>query len=163
MSSAAGESSGKKRRNILVLLPLIAFLALAALVSDPARRRRSRRAAVRADRPPGAARPICRRSPGSTRDGKAGAGPEQRGVPRRGDAGERLGVLVRALPDEVPFLEKLSADKRIQLVGINYKDQTDNARRFLDRYGNPFVAVGADASGRAVDRLGRLWRAGDLI
>jgi len=26
--------------------------------------------------------------------------------------------------DEVPFLEKLSADKRIKLVGINYKDPT---------------------------------------
>ena len=64
--------------------------------------------------------------------------------------------------DEVPFLEQLSKDKRIQLVGINYKDPTDNARRFLNRYGNPFAAVGADASGRTVDRLGRLWRAGDL-
>jgi cytochrome c biogenesis protein CcmG/thiol:disulfide interchange protein DsbE len=48
----------------------------------------------------------------------------------------------------VPFLEKLSKDKRIKLVGINYKDPTDNARRFLNRYGNPFVAVGVDASGR---------------
>ena len=50
--------------------------------------------------------------------------------------------------DEVPFLEQLSKDKRIQLVGINYKDAADNARRFLNRYGNPFVATGADASGR---------------
>jgi cytochrome c biogenesis protein CcmG/thiol:disulfide interchange protein DsbE len=51
--------------------------------------------------------------------------------------------------DEVPFLEKLSKDKRIQLVGINYKDSPDNARRFLNRYGNPFVASGVDATGRA--------------
>ncbi|MCF8477663.1 MAG: DsbE family thiol:disulfide interchange protein [Pseudolabrys sp.] len=50
--------------------------------------------------------------------------------------------------DEVPFLEQLSKDKRIQLVGINYKDAPDNARRFLNRYGNPFVAAGADAKGR---------------
>ena len=50
--------------------------------------------------------------------------------------------------DEVPFLERLSKDKRIKLVGINYKDPPDNARRFLNRYGNPFVAAGADASGR---------------
>ena len=35
------------------------------------------------------------------------------------------------------------------LVGINYKDQPDNARRFIGRYGNPFTAVGADANGRA--------------
>jgi len=51
--------------------------------------------------------------------------------------------------DEVPFLEKLSKDKRIQLAGINYKDSPDNARRFLNRYGNPFVASGVDATGRA--------------
>src|SRR5665811_2482109 len=31
MSASSGESSGPKRRNILVLLPLLAFLALAAL------------------------------------------------------------------------------------------------------------------------------------
>jgi cytochrome c biogenesis protein CcmG/thiol:disulfide interchange protein DsbE len=50
--------------------------------------------------------------------------------------------------DELPLLMKLADDKRIRLVGINYKDQPDNARRFLGRYGNPFVAVGADANGR---------------
>ncbi len=51
-------------------------------------------------------------------------------------------------PDEVPFLEQLSKDKRIQLVGINYKDAPDNARRFLNRYGNPFAAAGVDDNGR---------------
>jgi len=51
--------------------------------------------------------------------------------------------------DEAPFLEQLSRDKRIQLVGINYKDAPDNARRFLYRYSNPFVATGRDEEGRA--------------
>jgi cytochrome c biogenesis protein CcmG/thiol:disulfide interchange protein DsbE len=51
--------------------------------------------------------------------------------------------------DEAPLLDALSADKRIRIVGINYKDQPDNARRFLGRYGNPFVAAGADGNGRA--------------
>lgn len=51
--------------------------------------------------------------------------------------------------DEVPFLHRLSEDKRIRLVGINYKDQPDNARRFIGRYGNPFAAIGADTNGRA--------------
>jgi cytochrome c biogenesis protein CcmG/thiol:disulfide interchange protein DsbE len=50
--------------------------------------------------------------------------------------------------DEVPYLEQLSKDKRIQLVGLNYKDGADNARRFLGRYGNPYAATGQDASGR---------------
>jgi thiol-disulfide isomerase/thioredoxin len=40
--------------------------------------------------------------------------------------------------DEAPFLERLGADRRIRVLGINYKDQPDNARRFLGRYGNPF-------------------------
>jgi cytochrome c biogenesis protein CcmG/thiol:disulfide interchange protein DsbE len=46
-------------------------------------------------------------------------------------------------------LLKLAADKRIRLVGINQADQPDNARRFLGRHGNPFVAVGIDPSRRA--------------
>lgn len=51
--------------------------------------------------------------------------------------------------DEAPLLMKLAEDKRIRIVGINYKDQPDNARRFIGRHGNPFVAVGADPNGRA--------------
>lgn len=51
--------------------------------------------------------------------------------------------------DEAPLLLKLAQDKRIRVVGINYKDAPDNARRFLGRYGNPFNAVGVDANGRA--------------
>ena len=51
--------------------------------------------------------------------------------------------------DEAPLLTDLSKDKRLQLVGINYKDAPDNARRFLGRYGNPFGIVGVDGNGRA--------------
>ena len=50
---------------------------------------------------------------------------------------------------EHPQLERLGTDRRIQLVGINYKDSAENARRFLSRYGNPYVAVGVDADGQA--------------
>ena len=51
--------------------------------------------------------------------------------------------------DEAPLLMQLAQDSRVRLIGINYKDQPDNARRFLGRYGNPFAAAGADESGRA--------------
>ena len=51
--------------------------------------------------------------------------------------------------DEAPLLMELAKDKRLQLVGINYKDAPDNARRFLGRYGNPFSVVGVDSNGRA--------------
>jgi cytochrome c biogenesis protein CcmG/thiol:disulfide interchange protein DsbE len=51
--------------------------------------------------------------------------------------------------DEAPLLTELGHDGRLQIVGINYKDSPDNARRFLGRYGNPFGIVGVDANGRA--------------
>jgi cytochrome c biogenesis protein CcmG/thiol:disulfide interchange protein DsbE len=51
--------------------------------------------------------------------------------------------------DEAPLLTELSKDKRLQIVGINYKDAPENARRFLGRYGNPFGIVGVDGNGRA--------------
>jgi len=50
--------------------------------------------------------------------------------------------------DEAPLLEQLAKDTRFKMVGINYKDATDDARRFLNRFGNPFSAVGADEKGR---------------
>ena len=50
--------------------------------------------------------------------------------------------------DEAPLLTELGKDKRLQIVGINYKDSPDNARRFLGRYGNPFSIVGVDGNGR---------------
>jgi cytochrome c biogenesis protein CcmG, thiol:disulfide interchange protein DsbE len=56
--------------------------------------------------------------------------------------------------DEAPLLTQLGQDKRLQLVGINYKDAPDNARRFLGRYGNPFGIVGVDGNGRAAIEWG---------
>jgi cytochrome c biogenesis protein CcmG/thiol:disulfide interchange protein DsbE len=53
---------------------------------------------------------------------------------------------------EHPHLVTLAERSKAPLYGINYKDRPEEARRFLGRYGNPFVAVGADASGRtAID------------
>jgi cytochrome c biogenesis protein CcmG/thiol:disulfide interchange protein DsbE len=55
---------------------------------------------------------------------------------------------------EHPQLMRLAADRRLQLVGINYKDATENARRFLGRYGNPFSTVGVDQDGRSAIEWG---------
>ncbi|MFC5505226.1 MULTISPECIES: DsbE family thiol:disulfide interchange protein [Hyphomicrobiales] len=43
---------------------------------------------------------------------------------------------------------------RVAVVGINYKDEAENARRFLGALGNPYSAVGVDASGRAAIEWG---------
>jgi cytochrome c biogenesis protein CcmG/thiol:disulfide interchange protein DsbE len=46
----------------------------------------------------------------------------------------------------------LARDPSIRVVGINYKDAPENARRFLGNFGNPFAAVGVDPNGRtAID------------
>ena len=47
---------------------------------------------------------------------------------------------------------KLAERDDINLVGVNYKDQRENAVRFLNSLGNPFSRVGTDKNGRtAVD------------
>ena len=148
MTTASSESSAKRRRNVLVFLPLIAFAALAALFfyrlgsGDPSRLPSALigQPIPATDLPP---------LPGLERDGKFVPG-----LSNETFKGAVTLVNVWAswcVPchDEVQFLEQLSKDKRIQLVGINYKDLPDNARRFLNRYGNPFVATGRDETGRA--------------
>jgi cytochrome c biogenesis protein CcmG/thiol:disulfide interchange protein DsbE len=50
---------------------------------------------------------------------------------------------------EHPALVELAKTPVVRVVGINYKDNPENARRFLGALGNPFAAVGADPSGRA--------------
>jgi cytochrome c biogenesis protein CcmG/thiol:disulfide interchange protein DsbE len=50
--------------------------------------------------------------------------------------------------DEHPHLMTLSEMDGVRLVGINYKDEPENARRFLGALGLPYAAVGVDRKGR---------------
>jgi cytochrome c biogenesis protein CcmG/thiol:disulfide interchange protein DsbE len=50
---------------------------------------------------------------------------------------------------EHPFLMTLAEDERFTLAGLNYKDATENARRFLVTLDNPFATIGVDAKGRS--------------
>jgi cytochrome c biogenesis protein CcmG, thiol:disulfide interchange protein DsbE len=54
---------------------------------------------------------------------------------------------------EHPLLLALKA-RGVLIYGVNYKDQASVAHRFLERHGNPFAAVGVDASGRAAIEWG---------
>jgi cytochrome c biogenesis protein CcmG/thiol:disulfide interchange protein DsbE len=136
------------RRRLVVLIPLALFLALALLfiirlgAGDPSR---IPSALIGHPAPQTNLPPIA----DLTRDGKP--------VPGL-DAAAFKGVVTVlnvwaswCVPchDEAPLLVTLAGDKRIRVVGINYKDQPDNARRFLGRYGNPFAQNGADSNGRA--------------
>ncbi|MCL5776458.1 DsbE family thiol:disulfide interchange protein [Limibaculum sp. FT325] len=48
---------------------------------------------------------------------------------------------------EHPMLEQLAAEG-VTIHGINYKDDPEKAKAFLDELGNPFALIGADTSGR---------------
>lgn len=51
--------------------------------------------------------------------------------------------------EEHPQLMQLAQDKRVRLVGLNYKDAPEQALSFLKGLGNPYAAIGTDRSGRA--------------
>ena len=137
-----------QRRSWLVALPLIAFAVLAALfwfrlgTGDPSRIP----SALIGQPAPQTKLPSL--------EGLSANGTQVDGLDPVAFKGQVSVVNVWAswcVPchDEAPLLVQLAQDKRIRLVGINYKDMPDNARRFLGRYGNPFQAVGVDAKGRA--------------
>jgi cytochrome c biogenesis protein CcmG/thiol:disulfide interchange protein DsbE len=147
-NSAAASAATPPRRTFLVALPLIAFLGIAALFwyrlgsGDPSRI-------------PSAL--IGRPAPQTTLpplEGLQSNGAQVPGLDPAAFKGKVSLVNVWAswcVPchDEAPLLTELAKDKRLQMVGINYKDAPDNARRFLGRYGNPFGLVGVDPKGRA--------------
>lgn len=54
---------------------------------------------------------------------------------------------------EHPILMSIAASG-VPIYGINYKDKPDDAKRFLRRLGNPFVAIGADVKGTVGVDLG---------
>ena len=153
MSVTAGQSANVRRRRIVVLAPLVIFLGLASLFllrlygGDPSL---IPSALIGHPVPQTTLPPV--------------AGLERDGTPIPGiDPGSFKGAVTVVnvwaswcVPchDEAPLLLQLAQDGRLRLIGINYKDGPDNARRFLGRYGNPFAAAGADQSGRAAIEWG---------
>ena len=49
---------------------------------------------------------------------------------------------------EHPILMSLSKSKKLKLVGINYKDKKNNAKKFLKELGNPYNLVAKDEIGK---------------
>jgi len=48
---------------------------------------------------------------------------------------------------EHPLLMKLSKNKSVKLIGINYKDNFNNAKKFIDEFGNPYSQIIIDNDG----------------
>jgi len=148
MSAVANENSQGRRRRIIVLAPLVLFLGLSALFlfrlysGDPST---IPSALIGHPAPQTPLPPV--------------AGLERNGAPLPGlDPANFKGAVTVVnvwaswcVPcrDEAPMLMQLARDSRVHLIGINYKDEADNARRFLGRFGNPYAAAGADQNGRA--------------
>jgi len=152
MSSTGPEMprrAAAKRRTWLVLLPLVIFLALAALFfsrletgGDPSR---VPSALVGRPAPQVTLEPL---------EGLNRAGVPVPGFDVAGLKGKPTLVNVWAswcapCREEHPLLMQLAQDPRFRLVGLNYKDAPENARRFLGQYGLPYAAVGVDPRGRA--------------
>jgi cytochrome c biogenesis protein CcmG/thiol:disulfide interchange protein DsbE len=55
---------------------------------------------------------------------------------------------------EHPFLMDLKNKYQIEIIGINYKDDDNNAKEFLKKYSNPFSSIGIDKNGEAAIQLG---------
>ena len=49
---------------------------------------------------------------------------------------------------EHPLLVKLARSGRVPIHGLNYKDKPDEARAWLDRWGDPYARTAADLDGR---------------
>jgi cytochrome c biogenesis protein CcmG/thiol:disulfide interchange protein DsbE len=143
--AASQDSPAQPRRRLVFLLPLAAFVALAAVFlirletgGDP----EAIPSALIGKPAPQFDLPAL--------DGMAG-------VPglRTADLAGKVTVLnifaswCAPCRQEHPQLETLAGDKRIRLVGINYGDVDENARRFLGEMGNPFAAIGTDRNRRA--------------
>jgi len=151
--TAPDQPAAPRRRSYIAAVPLVAFVALAAVFwfrlgsGDP-----SKIPSALIGRPaPQTALPAL--------EGLSAAGQAVPGLDPAAFRGHVSVVNVWAswcVPchDEAPLLLTLGQDaalrqQGLQFVGINYKDAAENARRFLGRYGNPFDRVGVDANGRA--------------
>jgi len=153
MSDTADQNNQARRRRFIVLVPLILFAGLTALflvrlnAGDPSL---IPSALIGHPVPQTALPPIA----GLKRDGAAVPGIDPASFQGAVSVVNVWASWCVPCHDEAPLLMQLSQDQRLRVIGINYKDDADNARRFLGRYGNPFAAAGTDQNGRAAIEWG---------
>lgn len=151
-AAAAGGSRGRVR--LLYLAPAIVFALLAALFvvrlsggDDPSR---VPSALIGKPAPDFALAPL----PGLTADGRPVPGLSRADLAGRVTVVNVWASWCAPCRIEHPILMELAKDPSFALVGIDYKDQPENGRRFLGTFGNPFSAVGIDPNGRTAIEWG---------
>jgi cytochrome c biogenesis protein CcmG/thiol:disulfide interchange protein DsbE len=154
MSAAPGNPAPARGRRLMVLLPLAVFLALAALFlfrlgsGDP-----SKLPSALIGRPvPDTPLPAVE---GLVRDGAPVPGITQADFKGAVSLVNVWASWCVPCHDEAPLLTKLAEDKRIRILGINYKDQPENARRFIGRYSIDWGVYGVPET-FLIDRDGRI-------
>ncbi|MER8897512.1 DsbE family thiol:disulfide interchange protein [Mesorhizobium sp. M0676] len=145
--STESETPASPRRRLIVLLPLLVFLGLAGLFLSQ----------LLSGRDEAAVPSALIGLPAPQTNLPALEGSNLPGLDSKAFAGKVTLVNVFAswcapCREEHPVLLQLSQDKRLVMAALNYKDQAQNARRFLGDLGNPFQAIGVDEAGRtAID------------
>ncbi|MER9726285.1 MULTISPECIES: DsbE family thiol:disulfide interchange protein [unclassified Mesorhizobium] len=145
--STESETPASPRRRLIVLLPLLVFLGLAGLFLSQ----------LLSGRDEAAVPSALIGLPAPQTNLPALEGSNLPGLDSKAFAGKVTLVNVFAswcapCREEHPVLLQLSQDKRFVMAALNYKDQAQNARRFLGDLGNPFQAIGFDEAGRtAID------------
>jgi cytochrome c biogenesis protein CcmG/thiol:disulfide interchange protein DsbE len=138
------EATGRRRARLLLLLPLVLFFGLVLAF------------AMRLDRDPsgipsaliGKPVPVFSLPPVKGRE---------LGLSSNDLTGDVSLVNVFAswcvaCREEHPLLMRLKADGAVAVHGLDYKDEPDNAARWLNSMGDPYTRTGADRDGRvAID------------
>jgi cytochrome c biogenesis protein CcmG/thiol:disulfide interchange protein DsbE len=153
MSEPSAGDAPLRRPSWLLALPLLAFLALAVIFwfrlgnGDPSR---IPSALIGRPAPQTALRPL----PGLVKDGAQLPGLDPSAFKGKISIVNVWASWCVQCHEEAALLTELSRDRRLQFVGINYKDAPEDALRFLGRHGNPFGIVGVDGNGRAAIEWG---------
>src|SRR5262249_5220208 len=140
------EAARQRGWRLLLLLPLILFLALVLAF------------AVRLDRDPSKIPSALIGKPVPTFSLPPVKGREM-GLSNTDLTGEvsRVSVFASwcvACREEPPLLMQLKAARVVAIDGLNYRDEPDNAARWLNSMGDPYTRTGADRDGRVAIEWG---------
>jgi len=138
------EATGRRRARLLLLLPLVLFFGLVLAFAMRLDRDPSRIPSALIGKPV----PVFSLPPVKGRE---------LGLSSNDLTGDVSLVNVFAswcvaCREEHPLLMRLKADGAVAVHGLDYKDESDNAARWLNSMGDPYRRTGADRDGRvAID------------